>query len=130
MAKNTIGSRPSVRALILELLSGDTLLSADELTHLIAAGGWRVNRTSVYRQLQSLLVQGQVRAVYLGNRALRYELANDHHHHIVCRRCETVQHVSLPETLGHTIRHVRTEYGFDVQQHVLELFGLCPNCQD
>jgi Fur family ferric uptake transcriptional regulator len=86
--------------------------------------------TTVYRALESLVTLGLVQAVVLGDGERRYELVTpgEHHHHLVCEKCRGSVHLDkcLVEELESTILK---KYGFEVRSHVLEMFGLCSNCQ-
>lgn len=85
--------------------------------------------TTVYRSLESLVGQGLVQAVQLGDGERRYELVRpgEHHHHLVCESCRKSLH--LDECLIEQFEDsIRSNYGFQVKGHVLEIFGLCNDC--
>jgi Fur family ferric uptake transcriptional regulator len=86
--------------------------------------------TTVYRSLESLVSQGLVQAVDLGDGERRYEMVKpgEHHHHLVCDGCRASVHLDscLVEELEDGIR---TKYGFAVKGHILEIFGTCQSCQ-
>ena len=51
-----------------------------------------------------------------------------HHHHLVCKRCgKTVEIESPSETW---LRGISEKYGFTIERHTLEVFGLCPDCRN
>jgi Fur family ferric uptake transcriptional regulator len=86
--------------------------------------------TTVYRSLESLVGLGLVQAVDLGDGERRYELVKpgEHHHHLVCEHCRGSVHLDscLVEELESAIKQ---KYGFEVRAHVLEMFGMCADCQ-
>lgn len=86
--------------------------------------------TTVYRSLESLVSQGLVQAVDLGDGERRYEMVKpgEHHHHLVCDGCRASVHLDscLVEELEDGIR---SKYGFMVKGHILEIFGTCQKCQ-
>ena len=57
----------------------------------------------------------------------RYELAEDHHHHLICEGCGDITEFErcpldlrgLPDVVG----------GFEVRAHSLEVYGTCPDCR-
>lgn len=102
--------------------------SADQLTDALRAKHLTLNRTTVYRELSRLVEKGLVEEVLLASRARVYEYAQAHHHHAICTKCDTIQHVEIPEQLGTTERLLQTEHGFIVQRHSLEFYGLCKPC--
>ena len=83
---------------------------------------------TVYRTLEFLTENGLVRPAHTGNGHLRYEIAGNDHHHIVCRICNAeieVDHALLEQlyrTLESTSGYVR------IDNH-MTFFGLCPACQ-
>jgi len=83
---------------------------------------------TVYRTLEFLAENGLVRQAHTGNGHLRYEIAGNDHHHIVCRICGAeieVDHTLLEQlyrTLESTSGYVR------IDSH-MTFFGLCPDCQ-
>jgi len=86
--------------------------------------------TTVYRSLESLVGLGLVQAVDLGDGERRYELVKpgEHHHHLVCEDCRGSIH--LDECLVQELEEaIKTKYGFEIRAHVLEIFGLCGECQ-
>jgi Fur family ferric uptake transcriptional regulator len=85
---------------------------------------------SVYRTLDLLTKLGLVTLVHLEDGSQGYVLASaGHHHHIVCRSCEQVFEFSGTEDLDELISRVQQETGFEVSDHLLQLYGLCPACQ-
>jgi Fur family ferric uptake transcriptional regulator len=86
--------------------------------------------TTVYRSLESLVSLGLAQAVDLGDGERRYELVKpgEHHHHLVCERCRSSVHLDscLVEDLETAIQQ---KYSFKVRGHVLEMFGICRDCQ-
>lgn len=86
--------------------------------------------TTVYRSLESLVSQGLVQAVDLGDGERRYEMVKpgEHHHHLVCDSCKASVHLDsclIEELEG----GIRSKYGFQVKGHILEIFGMCKSCQ-
>lgn len=92
------------------------------------AGGFSLNRSSVYRELMRLQKQGTVQA-HITTGVSRYELVKtgEHHHHAVCESCERVVELDA-EPMMRTIERVLLKQGFQAKQHFLEFTGLCPNC--
>ncbi|MBX9689708.1 MAG: transcriptional repressor [Candidatus Obscuribacterales bacterium] len=85
--------------------------------------------TTVYRALDSLVAKGYVQSVDLGDGEKRYEVVapGEHHHHLVCEKCGQSNHLDqclIEELEG----NIRSKYGFIIKSHVLEIFGVCSNC--
>jgi Fe2+ or Zn2+ uptake regulation protein len=91
--------------------------------------------SSVYRNLV-VLEQAEVvhRVVARGDFAY-YELVEElteHHHHVVCSNCGSVEDVPASPTIEQSVqeaaRQIARKTGFKTQRHRLDLFGLCERC--
>lgn len=90
------------------------------------------NKTTIYRELESLMQQGVIIELDFGEGKKRYEVNQKHHHHLICERCNTVEHIELDEledTLQTTQSKLSNQTSFKVTHHTLELFGICKGCQ-
>lgn len=85
---------------------------------------------TVYRFLKKLTDFKYVTEVRMGGLPSRYEMAPTHHHdHMSCTQCGKVvefENFSI-EALQ---EKVAEELGFTLTGHVLELYGICPECQN
>ncbi len=83
-----------------------------------------VGLVTVYRTLDLLVGLGIVRRLDLGDGA-RYELAEDHHHHMICEQCgEISEFEQCPLDPG----RLPAGDGFEVRSHSLEVYGRCAAC--
>ena len=83
---------------------------------------------TVYRTLEFLAENGFVRPSQTGNGHLRYQIAGDDHHHIVCRICGDeieIEHALL-ESL---YRKLESTSGYLRIDSHMTFFGVCPSCQ-
>ncbi len=94
-----------------------------------------VPQSSVYRNLTTLELAGVVRKVQGADEFSRFELAEDlteHHHHLVCTSCGTVDDYTVPSrverTLAQAIAEIASETGFRADIHRLDLVGVCARC--
>jgi Fe2+ or Zn2+ uptake regulation protein len=69
-------------------------LSADELVAALKAQGTPLTRASVYNALAALLAHGLLMLTDVGPGKALYELAEQWHHHFVCRGCGAIQDVA------------------------------------
>ncbi len=84
-----------------------------------------VGLVTVYRTLDLLSELGLVRRLDLGE-GPRYELAEDHHHHLICEDCGSVSEFEqCPLDLE---RLPQMEKGFQVKSHSVEVYGRCASC--
>lgn len=120
-----------VRRLVLSIFSElTTPLSVPELLKLLKQEGLSVNKTTVYRELDFLIDNQLVTEIDLLDGLKRYELSvgQEHHHHLVCRSCRSIQCVGMDNDLDSLERKIKKQHGFRVESHVLEFFGLCKAC--
>ena len=83
-----------------------------------------VGLVTVYRTLDLLSEIGAVRRLELGD-GPRFELAEDHHHHMVCESCGDVSEF---EECPLDLQRLR-DVGFEVSSHSVEIYGRCAGCR-
>jgi len=89
----------------------------------------RLTEPTVYRTLEFLARNGFALAAHVGNGKMVYELAERHHHHLICRICGgTVEIEHAPLDLLY--RQLEASTGYQLNSSHVTLFGLCPECQN
>jgi Fur family ferric uptake transcriptional regulator len=83
-----------------------------------------VGLVTIYRTLDLLSEIGAVRRLDLGD-GPRYELAEDHHHHLICESCGGVSEF---ERCPLDLRRLRG-VDFEISSHTLEIYGRCADCR-
>jgi Fur family ferric uptake transcriptional regulator len=93
------------------------------------SSGLGIGRATVFRALDLLVTVGAVERLDLPTGEHAYvACAPAHHHHVICARCaRTIEVGDLG--LGAVAREVSRRTGYRIDEHRLELFGLCPACQ-
>lgn len=93
-------------------------------------------QSSAYRNVTLLIEARVARRVTTVNDHWRVELAEEisgHHHHLVCGTCGKVEDVPpsprLERVLGEAARAVADRSGFVVNEHRLDLVGVCAACE-
>ncbi|NLA42629.1 transcriptional repressor [Candidatus Saccharibacteria bacterium] len=109
-----------------------TLQKSDEplRTAEIARRTPSIDRASVYRTLELFSRLGITVTVVRGWTP-HTELAEpfkDHHHHIVCSQCNQSKNIES-DTLEDVLSLIASRNGFTLDQHTVELSGLCRDCQ-
>ncbi len=120
----------SQRMAILKSLSrGRAHVTAQEVFELIHKQYPEIGFATVYRFLKNLTVKGYVTEVRMGGLPARYELTpRSHHDHLTCVDCGKIVEFAIKEIEDLQL-HVARDNGFQLTGHVLELYGICPDCQ-
>jgi Fur family ferric uptake transcriptional regulator len=119
------------RAEVLALLDGtDEFRSAQQLHADLRARGSGVGLTTVYRTLQLLADAGEVDHMRLpdGEQLYRRCSRNQHHHHLVCRRCGRAVEIE-GRAVERWAEKLAAEHGFTDVDHTVEIVGTCENCR-
>ena len=117
----------SRRALLEELASADTHLTADELTDRVCRRVGQVHQATIYRSLDALERAGLVEHVHLGHGRAVYHLADDLHQHLVCESCGAV--AEAPAELFNEVQlRLRDSYGFAMRLYHFAVLGRCREC--
>jgi Fe2+ or Zn2+ uptake regulation protein len=91
----------------------------------------KTNKTTVYRQVDDLVLHGVLEEVQFGDGVMRYEvkLKDDHHHHVLCVGCGKVTDVVFEEDLKKHEKIIEKKTKFKILRHSLEFFGRCSRCE-
>jgi len=125
------GCKPTPqRRMLIEVLveAGQQPLTADAVYQQIRAIYPDVGLDTVYRNLRLLVRLGLVDEVKLPGKLAEYSLTREvHQHGLTCLECGKeipLRHCPIKEleTLA------RTEHGFEISSHRIELFGYCADC--
>lgn len=119
----------SRRELILETLAEiGRHLTAEELHQEVRLRDPRIGAATIYRTLRVLQDSGIVAERRFEGGATRFELVGDHHDHIICTSCGTIVEFEDPAIESEQHR-IAKRYGFELQSHRHELYGLCASCR-
>ena len=109
------------RVAVLEALGADQHQSLEEIRRRCP----EVGLVTVYRTLGLLGELGLIRRLDLGD-GPRYELAEDHHHHMVCEACGDISEF---EECPIDPTRLPVEDKFEISSHSVEVYGLCGACK-
>ena len=88
-----------------------------------------ISLVSVYRTLDLLNELDLVCRVHGQDECQGYVLSSPgHHHQLICRNCQKTVQFSGSTDLEPFIEAVEQQTGFLIDGHLLQLFGLCPEC--
>jgi len=105
-------------------------VSAEDL-HCQTTAGQKMGFATVYRILKHLVACGLAREVDMGDSRLYFEKTdeNAHHDHLLCVHCGSVAEFLNPR-IEQLQEKVARQYGYEITQHRLLLYGVCPKCRN
>ncbi len=111
-------------------LSSERHLSTEELYLKVRARYPTIGYATVYRTLKLFAESGIAREIHFGDNQTRYEhvAEGEHHDHLVCTRCGAVQEFEN-EVIERLQQEVADQFGYLVETHKLEMYGICPKCR-
>jgi len=101
------------------------------ITELEKKLSYRINRSTIYRNLELFEKLQFIKKVYIGWK-YKIELSekySPHHHHITCTNCKSVTAIESSELFENEISELARIYRFEQSAHQLEIQGLCQNCK-
>lgn len=111
-------------------ISAGRHLSAEELFLIVKKGDPRIGYATVYRTLKLLSSAGMADERRFEDGITRYEYTamKAHHDHLICTQCGSIIEFKN-EQIEHLQQLVAKKNNFLVQNHKLELYGLCAECR-
>ena len=86
--------------------------------------------TTVYRTLNLLEENKLATSLSFGTQGKKFELGNKpHHDHMICEVCGTIVEFEDPE-IEALQQAIAKAHGFKLTDHLMQLYGICQNCQD
>jgi Fur family ferric uptake transcriptional regulator len=127
LAEQRLRITPSRLAVAAAVLDRSGHFSVDDILGRVP----EVGRATVFRTMKLLSEMGVLCRVLLDDGSLRYRVSHrqDHHHHLVCISCASVQELDAcidPDVLGDLARST----GYEIEGHWLEFFGRCAACRN
>lgn len=118
------------RLMILKALgSGRSHVTAQEVFEQVLKEDPSIGFATVYRFLRKLTEASYVTEVRVGGMPARYELTPiNHHDHLTCTHCGKISEFEN-EAIEELQQQEAQRLGFILTHHVLELYGICPDCQ-
>ena len=116
------------REAILEVfLQGTGHVTSDELFQRVREEHPNIGYTTVYRTMKLLCDAGLAAERHFDDGITRYEIAHEHHDHLVCTRCGKIIEFES-QVIEDTQSQIADSHGFRVLRHRHELYGHCQDC--
>lgn len=119
----------NVRIVVFQALAGEP----QSMHQLVSRCTGVIDRTSVYRTVKLYERLGIVQRLQIGWKYKLelndiYRAGRHHHHHLTCSVCGTVIGVPGDTILEKRLQEVSKSRNFVMQDHQIEIQGLCPTC--
>lgn len=110
-------------------------VTIDEVLNMLKVQGESVGRTTIYRYMEKLTVQGILRKYYIEEGAgACYQYINEsqkchEHFHLKCLRCEQLLHLEC-NYLNGIGEHILKHHGFQIDNTKTVFYGICEKCRE
>lgn len=102
--------------------------TADEVYEVISAEHPHISRGTIYRNLNQLAEDGEIREMDIPGGAGRFDHCCHEHYHARCLKCGKVFDVEM-EYIPDLTGKIKDEHGFQFQGYDLMFKGICPSCK-
>ncbi len=101
---------------------------ADEICQAVRAELGVISRQAVYDALNAMSEHRLIRRIQPAGSAARYEHRVDNHHHLACRKCDTLIDIDCAIGKAPCLTAER-DHGYLIDEAEVTYWGLCPDCQ-
>ena len=133
LKKNALKFTIQREAILKSLYSCDEHLTPELLHRKIQSNypQLKIGIATVYRTLALLESSKFVTSISFGAQGKLYELAikKHHHDHMICTRCGNITEF-VDEEIEKRQEHIAKEFGFVMQSHSMQIYGICKECQE
>ena len=117
------------RVAILEFLaSHDAHPTAEEIYRAIEVHFPGISVATVYNNLRLFTEIGFVKEMNYGDASSRFDFKTEHHYHAICPKCGKIADFYY-QGLEDVEMAASKLTGYQINNHRLEVYGLCPECQ-
>lgn len=119
---------PQRYAILEYLIENHTHPTADEIYRALEDHFPNMSVTTVYNNLRLFTEIGFVQEMSYGDASSRFDFSSKKHYHVICQKCGKIVDFHYPG-LEDVEMAASKLTGFEINEHRLELYGLCPDCQ-
>lgn len=119
---------PQRHAILEYLIVSMSHPTADEIYKALEGKFPNMSVATVYNNLRVFKKSGLVKELTYGDSSSRFDFASSDHYHAICSGCGKIVDFHYPglNEVEQLAEHVT---GFSVDNHRMEVYGLCPDCQ-
>lgn len=129
LVANSLNITTQREAIVDQFLRCQDHVSIDELLARVRKRHQRVGYATVYRTLKLLVESGLASERQFGDGQARYEVAGDHHDHLICTKCGLILEFEDDEIERLQERIAARLGDFAVIRHRHELYAQCPKAR-
>lgn len=123
------GRVTKIRKKIVQILSdAGCLMPQAEILARLKKQKINPNRSTIFRELL-FLAQKNIAVKNAISGVDYYEIPKDHHHHLVCLNCNSIEKVEIGNHLSRQEKQITKQNKFNIINHSLEFYGYCRKCQ-
>ncbi|MFG6120738.1 MULTISPECIES: peroxide-responsive transcriptional repressor PerR [Thalassobacillus] len=119
---------PQRHAVLEYLLNSMTHPTADEIYKALEGKFPNMSVATVYNNLRVFKDIGLVRELTYGDASSRFDCNTTEHYHVICESCGKIVDFHYP-SLDEVESLAEQVTGFDVNNHRMEVYGICSDCQ-
>ena len=114
---------------IMERETGERHLNAEQVYKILLSDNEEIGLATIYRVLTQFEAAGLVTRHHFEGGNSVFELnKGSHHDHVVCVKCGQVYEFT-DEIIEDRQKQIAKDLGYELTDHSLYLYGLCPKCQ-
>lgn len=129
LAEKRLNTTTQREAIVDQFFRTQDHISIDELLARVRKRHQRVGYATVYRTLKLLVESGLAMERQFGDGQARFEVAGEHHDHLICTKCGLILEFEDDEIERLQEKIAQRLGGFAVIRHRHELYALCPKAR-
>lgn len=119
---------PQRYAILEYLIENHSHPTADEIYRALEERFPSMSVATVYNNLRLFTEIGFVQEMSYGDASSRFDFSSHRHYHAICQNCGKIVDFHYPG-LDDVESAASQLTGFTINEHRLEFYGLCPECQ-
>lgn len=129
MKNANIRITPQRYAILEYLVESKMHPTADDIYKALADRFPNMSAATVYNNLRLFVKIGFVKELAYGDASSRFDFSNTQHYHAICESCGKIVDLYYP-VLDDVEMVAENLTGFQVSHHRMEVYGICPECQE
>lgn len=120
---------PQRHAILEFLINSHTHPTADDIYRSLESTYPNMSVATVYNNLRVFRDAGLIKELSYGDASSRFDFSTSDHYHAICNNCGKIVDFHYPglDEVENFAAHMT---GYEVNNHRLEVYGLCPDCKN